>query len=519
MATKLCLSCIKGSLVTHDPAIQYIFRVLQGIVDKPENIFPLVTPELFGAVGDGITDDTQALEAALQYLSTQSGKKTLLLTKTYKCTVVEFDVNNLLVTGTGTIKDATVYVGRASLPRSEEIDFVDITIEKSSLVDGNNGLTYRYITGSTANRVTFRNVDKCAYSAPIDSIQHANRLTIDDCRVYNVNYLFYADKAVGAINRLPTGDVHIQNNMRTLVNKVHVYGLGLDGLECVGNTFFFKGGALQDPIKQQNIYIEEGSFIDISNNQLFEAGQEGVYLVNCVRASVLNNRVVWSGQRIPSSAIKIMFTAVQTTNNWTNISNNQIDSPTLHGVELGINCFGGSVVNNQFSSVGNNEHYYGATAFPSTHYYITMDVTNKYYQVTDNNAGYNNGITASYNFIQANVASNNHRTHLIKRNWDSNLDEINQSRELGVASAVTSITVTGYDQINLNSPSAHTITVIGGGATNGYQVKLIGFTGNTTLQNNANIALKGGVNALIPLNGILRLEKQYGVWIEVSRNF
>lgn len=479
-----------------------------------------VTPELFGAIGDGVANDTRAVQKAVNFLATRTRSRLLRLENTYKCDSVIISLDNVYVSGSGTLLDAKFVIGSNSIPRATNINVEGITLAKTTLGAGKNGIEYRYIARSMVQNVNFQNCDKSIYSAPIDYFQHANRITITGGNWTNCNYVLYCDKAAGGAQLLPTGDIHIVNCLQLQANITTVWAKGLDGLEFVGNTVFFIGSAAKNNVKNNHIYIDEGRFITISSNNLFEPGLESVLLNNCIRVNVSNNNIAWPGQRVPSSAIKITYTDVQTGNNWVQISKNNIDSPTLHGIEVGVNCYGGNVTENLISSVGNTDHYYGTdygqVALSSlTHYLISMDASVKYYQVLNNNAGFNNLLPASYNF--PNVT--NQRTNRIRGNWDTTLDEKSVSRELAVATTTTSITVTGSDQVNLQQPSPTTVTVIGGGGMQLRTITFIGFNANTTFQHNAQIALKGGVDATVPLDGVLVLQWNYTKWREVSRNW
>lgn len=54
-----------------------------------------ITPEMFGAKGDGITDDTEAVRSALEYVSTRESPSQLFLSGTYKIT------ERIVVSGNG----------------------------------------------------------------------------------------------------------------------------------------------------------------------------------------------------------------------------------------------------------------------------------------------------------------------------------------------------------------------------------------------------------------------------------
>lgn len=82
----------------------------------------------------------------------------------------------------------------------------------------------------------------------------------------------------------------------------------------------------------------------------------------------------------------------------------------------------------------------------------------------------------------------------------------------------TSVGAKFTKQINLLQPSATTITAFPN-AYDGQELTLLGFNGNTTVQNSASLFLKGATNATIPNHGVLKLLFQSNAWYEVSRSF
>jgi hypothetical protein len=84
----------------------------------------------------------------------------------------------------------------------------------------------------------------------------------------------------------------------------------------------------------------------------------------------------------------------------------------------------------------------------------------------------------------------------------------------------TSPTVLNLGALYLNNGGATSITTLDDGVSN-QQVELIGQAANSTLVHGAGFTLKGAVNAVIPVNGILTVRKVSftAAWVEVSRNF
>ena len=108
-------------------------------------------------------------------------------------------------------------------------------------------------------------------------------------------------------------DSNFTDNM---INKSYVSmydAAGQDGGFVEGNTHFMLNyGSTGNPRwqeKRQNIRIGYGggcAWVHVVDNNLFEAGSEGILLDFCRNVKVMGNLVAWPGQRVPSDAIRIM---------------------------------------------------------------------------------------------------------------------------------------------------------------------------------------------------------------------
>lgn len=77
---------------------------------KLQTIKDYVTPEMFGAVGDGVTDDTEALQSCLD-----SGKSVFLNKKTYLCGMLSLNSNSVTILGNGATLQAAERTQRCVL--------------------------------------------------------------------------------------------------------------------------------------------------------------------------------------------------------------------------------------------------------------------------------------------------------------------------------------------------------------------------------------------------------------------
>ena len=92
-------------------------NTVRGFVNSSIDNLDIVTPEMFDAVGDGVTDDTQAIQDAFDYA--KANKKDFILTKLYKITdTLSFDdwsvnaENAVILVDNGRTKPAIELSGR-----------------------------------------------------------------------------------------------------------------------------------------------------------------------------------------------------------------------------------------------------------------------------------------------------------------------------------------------------------------------------------------------------------------------
>lgn len=138
------------------------------------NLEVFVTPEMYGAKGDGSTDDTAAVKAAF---NAATANKPIILTGQYYCT------------GTITVKRDTTVIGAASRPRAVLIPYFifNNAVSPAFSIVGTQDNSVDY--GGTLENVTFKGVT-VALKSPATAasvafqVQWARFFTLEDCSVY-----------------------------------------------------------------------------------------------------------------------------------------------------------------------------------------------------------------------------------------------------------------------------------------------------------------------------------------------
>ena len=249
-----------------------------------------VTPEMFGAVGDGVTDDTAAIQAAIN-----AADKVVFGNKTYLVNKVQFDKSVELVGGTDTVirtqtRKHAFYCSanpKATLTMTEDYVWTDYT--------GNCGSTR--IAVSDASQVEIGNVLK---------IVAGNQL-------YHPNRPYYYKGATVLVT-----DVDRENNIVS-IGFVIPFDILADGTRIEvykGNTLRMHNINLKselhdgDTVSSFGVYIHGGANCVIENCT-FEGFTHNVHLYYCVNTTVRacrmakakwDNALNWDGYGIGVSS-------------------------------------------------------------------------------------------------------------------------------------------------------------------------------------------------------------------------
>ena len=138
------------------------------------NLEVFITPEMYGAKGDGSTDDTAAVRAAF---NAATANKPIILTGQYYCT------------GTITVKRDTTVIGAASRPRAILIPYFifNNAVSPAFSIVGTQDSSVDY--GGTLENVTFKGVtvslkNPATAAGVAFQVQWARFFTLEDCSVH-----------------------------------------------------------------------------------------------------------------------------------------------------------------------------------------------------------------------------------------------------------------------------------------------------------------------------------------------
>ncbi|MEK1385516.1 right-handed parallel beta-helix repeat-containing protein [Limosilactobacillus fermentum] len=198
---------------------------------------------------------------------------------------------------------------------------------------------------------------KVASDVNKDGFQPSRRVIITGNHFNGCSYGFYATDATNTFGA--AGDVIFTGN-QVDVKVGGIHSENVDGHIITNNVFYLPGNAEKDMNKLDNIYLQNAHFTIIQGNSCFEAGRNGIRLVDCTNVSVLDNQIDWPGQNTPGSGIYIDYNLDGEIMG--HISGNQIVYPTKYGVETPTSHGTLDVSDNMIVATGDNRYYYGSSS-------------------------------------------------------------------------------------------------------------------------------------------------------------
>jgi hypothetical protein len=361
----------------------------------------------FGAVGDGSTNDSAAVQAAYTALATKIGTPgtagdgpygTLLFPAgTYKITgglAATHPHINLRGEG-GVITGGEVVVGSATYTSDALNSFVGtsitgLTFDRNDSYGTTRGLVLANCRGLTIDNCFFFRAGKgitAEYTDGNTAFHALGMIRITDCRFAALKYGVYVNTALWSV----CSDWHITKCYFNYCSITSVWMWctngtnigGCDGLTFTGNTMFspvYGQDTTNWNTLENNLKIGTSDWLVISNNNFFQSGLSSLLIQEANHFTITGNNFAWPGGRVQGDCIELNSLSPRGT-----ISGNTFALWTRAAIGLyGLTSAWGVVI-------GSNSYHFTAT--PATwHGTGTVDLTTCYriYQngTTADSAGY-----------------------------------------------------------------------------------------------------------------------------------
>lgn len=341
-------------------------------VGKGELVYSVMD---YGAVGDGVTDDTTAVQAALDAIPEHS---TLIFPGQHLITTVTLDKRYVTLRGPGTIYQGKVVIGSTTTRRDLYWAIEGLSFERSAIDADTYAVELLKVRRGRIEGCTFMNFDKAIYVRPLtDAAVHDTAMVkIKGNEFDRVRYAVYVDRAPAA-TWMHSSDWKFIGNTINLALVTAFHAFSIDGLVLADNVFFFPNYATTNATskaeKMHNVYIGESDWIVVKGNNMFESGIEALHLDKPKHFNISDNLIAWPGQRVATDAIKISGNSTM----HGVITDNVISRFT--GNAVGYYNTGSGIVavkNNVFEYDATAASYYGAPALSTLPHYGVFQATN-----------------------------------------------------------------------------------------------------------------------------------------------
>lgn len=496
-----------------------------------------VSPYDGGAIGGGVVDDSAAFAVAISRLASKGGGILDLCGDTFKVTNLQITDKHITIEN-GVLHQSEIVIG----PDAQVADAFDgglqewrdmfCTIRQVKFTFpftvttavgnrrydprpvGNNPIKLQRCALVDIKDNTFINCNAPVSSVAKDAFQHVRQFSVTGNTINYCNYIFYGNYIDNGTNLLQHGDCLIDDNIAIPCLIQHVMLQGQDGYIVSRNVCFFPSFPFTYSVKKQNIVAYKCAHGIIRDNELFEAGEEGILLNKCGRSTIGGNQIIWPGQRLESSGIKYTGGSLSSDEfllgtNGTNV----IWNATKYGIEFDTGTGHVAVGTNIIRGTGVTTFYFGpAKVFP-VGYAIYAPNTSKKINCVGNISDTPNWLASVGGWFSANIESPDASVSYART----------KSSKLTLTSTATTIDITHYDTIALQQPSATTVlNFVYTGDYSGLpsdqldkEITLIAFNGNTTVAHGQYVKLRGGVNRTIANEGTMKLRYFAGIWYEV----
>ncbi|MWV60593.1 hypothetical protein [Rathayibacter sp. VKM Ac-2754] len=281
----------------------------------------------FGAVPDGVTDLGPAISEALDSLGGASCILSLPVGsptagRYYLATDVTLDRPGVSLDGNGmtvvVAAGAALHVGRRDEPmvwggRISGINWLrEGTSDGSAIPAGSRFVVFERVRNAVVSNCSFNGSDiGVAFPSNPSGGQHDTAfIYIVGCSFSEVNFAVKGDVDVDAPGRWAVvGEVFV---LDALINRAYVSGIHFDGVDglMITRTDFVNlgsGSVTHSRIadKRNNVFIGQCDWVQIVDNQMYEAGREAVRVDAARQVKIEGNMIAWPGQLELCDAVRV----------------------------------------------------------------------------------------------------------------------------------------------------------------------------------------------------------------------
>lgn len=246
-----------------------------------------ISPCSFGAIGDGVNDDTAFVQQAID------SEHPVMIDKTFKVNHVSINKPKK-IDGNGTII-GTIYLGSENEYESD-IDISNITINGNVILNNYRSSHIDNVTFISENNYAIRRNE----NIPIK--RHGiGYFEITNCVIRGKGFIYLNKKDNDG--ELPFNDISIIGCTANSITDFFFYSDLQDGCKIYNNKIQYPSYGSAN--KTSCIRINQGDFVSIVGNTIFETGEEAIILNKLNNSIVSSNNIGWCGEQKISPAIKI----------------------------------------------------------------------------------------------------------------------------------------------------------------------------------------------------------------------
>ena len=412
-----------------------------------------VTPEMFGAYGDGVHDDSLALQKALT-----SSKPLIIKNKNYVLTEKIENANVPSITGLG-----------GKLLWKSHLTWEDKNYNTKWIYDVKNAIKFSNINNLKIDNFIFKS-DKND-----DEILTWNGLILEECNdaiITNseISGFNWCGLSLTSCNNCNINKSKFYENRYGIYdysNKTIITNNEISGLFSESEEYEINHAWISNSTQDSKYYdgiIEVGANAVISNNLIYDNGQSGIYSSSCSDVTITGNNILnnWNigiDMGAPSSSTEITRA---------NINNNNLKNNKTHQINLtGINH--SNITNNLITINDETNTSYGIIITRADTNYNNISYNKIYISANNSNRGISlDNLTVNNNLIFNDInAPLSHNVTFQSSNlfleYSSELTEpvARIIKQTGIVISANSSTTIDLSQFNLKDNACYMLNLTG----------------------------------------------------------